>query len=75
MPWDGKGILDVIAKSDLVLDNFREVDFPFGIWNKKHFEYRKAGMSLHESISSCGHSSIWPYIVTKRCKGMLLSEL
>ncbi|KAK2972518.1 hypothetical protein RJ640_006584, partial [Escallonia rubra] len=38
VPWDGKGVPDVIAKSDLILGNCKGVDFPFGIWNKKQFE-------------------------------------
>ncbi|KAK3016296.1 hypothetical protein RJ639_007616 [Escallonia herrerae] len=75
VPWDGKGVLDVISKSDLILGNCKGVDFPFGIWNKKQFEYRKAEMSSCESVSSGGCSKIWPYIVTKRCKGKIFAEL
>ncbi|KAK3025931.1 hypothetical protein RJ639_040847 [Escallonia herrerae] len=75
VPWEGKGVPDVIAKSDLILGNCKGLDFPFGIWNKKQFEYRKAEMSSCESVSSGGCSKIWPYIVTKRCKGKIFAEL
>lgn len=73
-PWNGKGLPDIITECGLNLDNIcRDVEFPFGIWSKKQFEYKKAG--IHEPSHSHGHSCIWPYIVTKRCKGKLLSEL
>ena len=73
-PWNGKGLPDIMDECDLNLDNIsRDVDFPFGIWSKKQFEYRNAGTS--EPSHFRGHPSVWPYIVTKRCKGKLLSEL
>lgn len=71
--WDGKGFPDIIAECNGNLDNIsRDIDFPFGIWSKKQFEYRKAGL---QDTSPSGHLTIWPYIVTKRCEGKLLSEL
>lgn len=72
-PWDGKDFPDIIADCNGNFDNIsRDIDFPFGIWSKKQFEYRKAGQ---QETSPSGHLTIWPYIVTKRCKGKLLSEL
>lgn len=75
VPWDGKGIPDVIAKSNLVPERCKVDGYPFGVWNKKQIEYRKAGMSIHESSSSARCAGIWPYIVTKRCKGKIFAQL
>ncbi|CAL5385904.1 unnamed protein product [Camellia sinensis] len=75
VPWDGKGVPDVIASCNLIPENSLEVDFPFGVWSKKNFEIKKAGMSINELISSGDGSRIWPYIVTKRCKGKTFAEL
>ncbi|KAM7516848.1 hypothetical protein LguiA_006431 [Lonicera macranthoides] len=75
VPWDGKGVPDVIAKCNMNPAKGTEVDFPFGVWNKKQFEYSKSGMSIFESINSGACSSIWPYIVTERCKGKILAEI
>lgn len=73
--WDGKGVPDVIAKFDLIQENFLELDYPFGIWSRKQFEYQKAGMQCYESFATGGCSKIWPYIVTKRCKGRIFADL
>ncbi|XP_030947080.1 F-box protein At1g78280 isoform X1 [Quercus lobata] len=75
VPWDGKGIPDVIATSNLVPERCKVDGYPFGVWNKKQIEYRKAGMSIHESSSSARCAGIWPYIVTKRCKGKIFAQL
>lgn len=76
VPWDGKGVPDVIAKhSKIVQETFPDTEYPFGIWSKKHFEYRKAGMTVEDLVSSGGQSSTWPYIITKRCKGKIFAEL
>ena len=75
VPWDGKGVPDVIASCNLIPENSLEVDFPFGVWSKKNFEKIKAGMSINELISSGDGARIWPYTVTKRCKGKTFAEL
>jgi hypothetical protein len=75
VPWDGKGVPDVIAKSNLIPEKCKVDGYPFGLWSKKQFEYRKAGMPIHESISSAGCTGIWPYIVTKRCKGKIFAHV
>ncbi|PWA69426.1 transferase, transferring glycosyl group [Artemisia annua] len=75
VPWDGKGVPDVIANHSIIQETIADTEYPFGIWSKKQFEYRKAGMSLEEMVGSSGHSSIWPYIITKRCKGKIFAEL
>ncbi|KAK6116151.1 hypothetical protein DH2020_008420 [Rehmannia glutinosa] len=75
LPWDGRGIPEVIANSNLISLKQKEVDYPFGVWGKKQFEYQNAGRPLHES-GDCGKSSfMWPYIVTKRCSGRIFAEL
>ncbi|KAF3445888.1 hypothetical protein FNV43_RR11065 [Rhamnella rubrinervis] len=75
VPWDGSRVPDVIAKCNLLPEKCKVDGFPFGVWGKKQYEYRKAGMSIHESISSARFKRIWPYIVTKRCKGKIFAQL
>ncbi|GAB4861269.1 hypothetical protein Ancab_036430 [Ancistrocladus abbreviatus] len=74
-PWDGKGLPEVIANCSFITEKYVNYSYPFGIWGKKLFEYRKAGMSAHELINSAGSTKIWPYIITKRCKGNIFAEL
>ncbi|PSR99866.1 F-box protein [Actinidia chinensis var. chinensis] len=74
-PWDGKGVPNVIDSCNLIRKKCLEVDFPFGVGSKRHFEFRKAGIDISESISSSECSRIWPYIVTKRCKGKTFADL
>ncbi|KAI8550342.1 hypothetical protein RHMOL_Rhmol06G0098000 [Rhododendron molle] len=73
--WDGKRVPEVITSCNFISENCLEVDFPLGICSKQHFDLRKAGMSICESIGSGESSIIWPYIVTKRCKGKTFAEL
>ncbi|KAH9690650.1 F-box protein [Citrus sinensis] len=75
VPWDGKGVLDVIGKCNLTLLNCKQEEFPFGIWSKKQFEYRSAWMSVSKLSTSDGCNRIWPYIITKRCKGKMFAQL
>lgn len=75
VPWDGRGVPDVIGKCNLVSWKSKEDDFPFGIWSKKLFEYRTVGKSASELSVSDGGRNIWPYIVTKRCKGKMFAQL
>ncbi|XP_038717903.1 F-box protein At1g78280 isoform X2 [Tripterygium wilfordii] len=75
VPWDGKGVPDVIGDCDLVPELCAEDEFPFGVWTKKQFEYKKAGLLIDESISMTRSTRIWPFIITKRCKGKIFAEL
>lgn len=75
IPWDGKGVPNVIGNCNLIPDKFKEGDFPFGVWGKKIFECRKAGMLMNEPMNSAGCTSIWPFIITKRCKGKIFAQL
>lgn len=74
-PWDGKGIPEVIASCNFISIIHKKTDFPFGVWSKKQFECQNAGMSPCESGNSGKCSLIWPYIVTKRCRGKIYAEL
>ncbi|TQE12648.1 hypothetical protein C1H46_001668 [Malus baccata] len=73
--WDGNTVPDVIARCNLIPEKFNVDGCPFGVWNKKQFNYRKAGMPIHETVSSPECSRIWPYLITKRCKGKIYAEL
>uniref|UniRef100_A0A7N0UM70 F-box protein n=1 Tax=Kalanchoe fedtschenkoi TaxID=63787 RepID=A0A7N0UM70_KALFE len=73
--WDGKEVPDVILKCKDGPKQFTKDGFPFGLWSKKLFEYRTAGMSVHESNSMVGSTEVWPYIITKRCEGKMFAQL
>ncbi|KAL3504772.1 hypothetical protein ACH5RR_034613 [Cinchona calisaya] len=75
IPWDGKGVPDLIHNCIMVPENHGEVDYPFGIWNKKQFEYQKVRLSLLESGNPEGCSTIWPYVVLERCRGKIFADL
>ena len=75
LPWNGKGVPDIVSKNNLTRQKCGVDEFSFGVWGKKLFEYRNAEMPEHESVGSAGHSNIWPYIITKRCEGKIFAEL
>ncbi|XP_044474735.1 F-box protein At1g78280 isoform X1 [Mangifera indica] len=72
--WGGKGVPDVIGKCNLISQNPREDSFPFGIWSKKQFEFKRVGKSVCKNTSD-GCKGIWPYVITKRCKGKIFAQL
>ncbi|KAF5193236.1 Bifunctional arginine demethylase and lysyl-hydroxylase jmjd6 [Thalictrum thalictroides] len=73
--WDGKGVPDVIAKCSLIKEKCPIGDFPFGVWSKKQFELHQAGMPINERFSSARSTTIWPYLITKRCRGDIFAHL
>ncbi|TYH31063.1 hypothetical protein ES288_A01G143900v1 [Gossypium darwinii] len=73
--WDGKKVPDVLAKCNLIPETGKGDVFPFGIRSKKLFEYRKAGLPESGPDSSAGSNSIWPYLITRRCKGKIYAQL
>lgn len=75
LPWDGRGIPDIISSSNLMSIKHKKIDYPFGVWGKKLFEHQIAGRSLHESGNCDNISLMWPYIVTKKCKGKIFADL
>lgn len=75
LPWDGRGMPELVASSSVTSIKHEECDYPFGLWAKKKFEYQNAGRPLSE-LGSCAKASVvWPYIVTRRCKGKMFAEL
>ncbi|KAK9130103.1 hypothetical protein Sjap_010590 [Stephania japonica] len=76
VPWDGKGIPEVVSNCEFIEDKKNHIDgYSFGVWSKKHLECKRAGMPLNQSTSSIGSTRIWPYMITKRCKGDIFAEL
>ncbi|XVE55528.1 hypothetical protein DITRI_Ditri03aG0166000 [Diplodiscus trichospermus] len=72
--WDGKEVPDVIGKCNFFPEDTSDI-FPFGVRNKKLFEYRNAGSPEYGPDSTAGSTSIWPYLITKRCKGKIFAQL
>ncbi|XP_048130053.1 F-box protein At1g78280 isoform X2 [Rhodamnia argentea] len=75
LPWDGKKVPDIISNYNLIPPKCSEDGFPFGVWNKKRHEYMRAGRPMTASICSASCSRIWPFIITKRCKGKIYAHL
>ncbi|XP_042493382.1 F-box protein At1g78280-like isoform X2 [Macadamia integrifolia] len=75
VPWDGNGVPDVITKCNLVPGKSAENGFPFGVWSKQQFEYREAGIPIHELVNPVASTKIWPYIITRRCEGYIFAHL
>ncbi|KAM1365809.1 hypothetical protein ACFX13_044784 [Malus domestica] len=75
VPWDAKTVPDVIARCNLIPEKLNADVCPFGVWSKKQFNYRRAGMPTNETIGSPECRRIWPYLITKRCKGKIYAEL
>ncbi|KAG9144286.1 hypothetical protein Leryth_016938 [Lithospermum erythrorhizon] len=77
MTWDGKGVPELPSTCNVIPEEDREnLEYPFGISNKRKWEYKKAGLPpLHESLNYVGGSTTWPYIVTRRCNGKVFAEL
>nr|GMD94024.1 F-box protein At1g78280 [Ipomoea batatas] len=74
VPWDGKDVPEVISNSVPLLGKHRLGDYPYGIWSKGQFEYKKAGMSPHE-LETSNNLKVWPYVVTRRCRGKIFADL
>lgn len=75
VPWDGKGVPHVIAEYNPISENCQVIESSFGLWSKKLFDYKAAGFPASEISNISGNKRIWPYIVTKRCKGKIFAEL
>ncbi|XP_019174529.1 PREDICTED: F-box protein At1g78280 isoform X2 [Ipomoea nil] len=74
VPWDGKDVPEVISNSVPLLGKHRLGDYPYGVWSKGQFEYKKAGMSPHE-LETSNNLKVWPYVVTRRCRGKIFADL
>ncbi|KAL6650056.1 hypothetical protein ACP70R_014280 [Stipagrostis hirtigluma subsp. patula] len=67
VPWDGKGIPDVLAKYYTLEAPYADSCFPLGLWSKQ-----KLGMSDSSDVSN---RPIWPYMVTRKCKGDIFARI
>lgn len=72
--WDCKGVPEVVANISPLVE-LEQVDYPFGLWSKRQFDFKKAGMSLPELVSAGSGSTIWPYVITQRCKGKIYAQM
>ncbi|ERN14745.1 F-box protein At1g78280 [Amborella trichopoda] len=74
--WDGKGVPDIIAKSNLISGDSVADDFSFGIRNKKRFELNTAEWKKPQNgVVSSSCTKIWPYMITKRCDGDIFAHI
>ncbi|XP_020176896.1 lysine-specific demethylase JMJ21 isoform X1 [Aegilops tauschii subsp. strangulata] len=67
VPWDGKGMPDVLAKYYPLELSYANSCFPLGLWSKQQF-----GM---DSSTECSNKPIWPYMVTRKCKGDIFARV
>eukprot|EP01018_Ginkgo_biloba_P005286 Gb_12446 [translate_table: standard] len=69
--WNGKGVPLMNAKCNLFGENNFPSDYSFSVWNKANVEISASGKSepFADGNSSDADTSVWPYLITKRCKG------
>ncbi|CAN4122310.1 unnamed protein product [Withania somnifera] len=72
--WDGKGVPEAIANFTPLVKH-EQADYPFSLWSKRQFDYRKEGMSLAELVKAGSGATIWPYVITHRCIGKLYAQI
>ncbi|KNA15547.1 hypothetical protein SOVF_097330 [Spinacia oleracea] len=75
VPWDGKEVPHVIADHNSISGDCKGYGNSFGLWRKKLFDYKTAGFPASEVSNVSGNKRIWPYIVTKKCRGKIFAEL
>ncbi|CAN6479936.1 unnamed protein product [Victoria cruziana] len=73
-PWSGKQfpetLVDFVRRSGYSRLSHSE----FGLWSKKKFEFRTAGINRSVNDGSEG-IKLWPYMITKKCKGDVFANL
>ncbi|KAK9757623.1 hypothetical protein RND81_01G174600 [Saponaria officinalis] len=74
VPWDGKGIPNMIADYGPLIESCKSNSAPFGLSGKILFDRKIAELPACGLSSPPESKSIWPYIVTKRCKGKIFAE-
>ena len=67
VPWNGKGIPEILVKHYPLEVSYANSCFPLGLWSKQRF-----GMSSSADISD---RPIWPYMVTRKCKGDIFARM
>ncbi|KAG8056032.1 hypothetical protein GUJ93_ZPchr0001g31115 [Zizania palustris] len=67
VPWDGKGIPDVLAKYYPLEVFYADSCFPLGLWSKQLL-----GMTSSTDVSD---KPIWPYMVARKCKGDIFARI
>uniref|UniRef100_A0A0E0KEJ4 JmjC domain-containing protein n=1 Tax=Oryza punctata TaxID=4537 RepID=A0A0E0KEJ4_ORYPU len=67
VPWDGKGLPDVLAKCYPLEVSYANGSFPLGLWSKQLF-----GLS---SSTDAPDRPICPYMVTRKCKGDIFARI
>ncbi|KAJ8433781.1 hypothetical protein Cgig2_025944 [Carnegiea gigantea] len=75
VPWDGRGVPDVITDCCISSEKCKTYSAPYGLWGKMLFECQKSRLSTCKSISPSESKKIWPYIVTKRCDGKIFAAV
>ncbi|OQU92485.1 hypothetical protein SORBI_3001G350900 [Sorghum bicolor] len=67
VPWNGKGIPEILVKHYPLEVSYANSCFPLGLWSKQRF-----GMSSSTDVSD---RPIWPYMVTRKCKGDIFARI
>ncbi|XP_066350009.1 lysine-specific demethylase JMJ21-like isoform X3 [Miscanthus floridulus] len=67
VPWNGKGIPEILVKHYPLEVSYANSCFPLGLWSKQRF-----GMSSSADVSD---RPIWPYMVTRKCKGDIFARI
>jgi hypothetical protein len=67
VPWDGKGIPDVLVKNYPLEVHCTKSSFPLGLWSKQQFGMNNSSDTLNRPI--------WPYMVARKCKGDIFARM
>lgn len=67
IPWDGRGVPGAISQLyPDTIGGISDDSFSFGVFRKMHTALKGFNVSC---------KNIWPYLVTKRCKGDIFGKM
>ncbi|KAH9328894.1 hypothetical protein KI387_001002, partial [Taxus chinensis] len=69
--WDGKEVPPINAKFNTFTENNLPCDYSFSTWNKANVECTLPRTKIARKEEKCSNlnMTVWPYIITMRCKG------
>ncbi|KAF3781067.1 F-box protein [Nymphaea thermarum] len=74
LPWNGRQFPEALENFVRQSGYSRLSHSEFGLWSKKQFEFRRAGINGLVNDGSEG-INLWPYIITKKCNGDMFANL
>lgn len=76
--WDGKGVPDAFRRLEFTaeIESFDNL-IPFGVWKKKLLEIKNANNLEQSNVLTKSNVCpiMWPYVISKRCRGDIFAQL